>query len=225
MPSLWVGIDAGKRKHHCVVLDTEGKVLVSESVKNDESALLKLIDTVLTLSGGPGVHWAIDLNAGGPALLIALLAAHAQELVYIPGRVIHHAAATYRGDGKTDAKDARIIADQARIRTDLRVVGERDQVSVDLRLLTAHRLDLIHDRVRAVNRLRATLLEYFPALEAAFDYSKHNAALSILMKYATPQALRRAGRARLARWLKARHCRDSAHVADVAVTAAEAQHT
>lgn len=41
------------------------------------------------------------------------------------------------------------------------------------------RLDLIHDRVRSINRLRATLLEYFPALEAAFDYSKHKAALTI----------------------------------------------
>ena len=38
----------------------------------------------------------------------------------------------------------------------LRVGGERDQVSVDLRLWTAHRLDISHDRVRAVNRLRGT---------------------------------------------------------------------
>lgn len=45
----------------------------------------------------------------------------------MPGRVIHHAAATYRGDGKTDAKDARIIADQARIRSDLLPVREQDR--------------------------------------------------------------------------------------------------
>jgi len=225
MPSLWVGIDAGKRKHHCVVLDAEGKVLVSKAALNDEAALLDIIGTILSLAGEDGVRWAIDLNAGGAALPLALLAAHGQEVVYIPGRVIHHAAATYRGDGKTDAKDARIIADQARIRTDLQPVRELDPVSVDLRLLTARRLDLIHDRVRSINRLRATLLEYFPALEAAFDYSKHTAALTILMKYATPPALRRLGRVRLARWLKARCCRNSAHVADRAVTAAEAQHT
>lgn len=225
MPSLWVGIDAGKKKHHCVVLDAAGTVLMSESVTNDESALLELINSVLTLAAGRCVRWAIDLNSGGPALLIALLAAHEQELVYIPGRVIHHAAATYRGDGKTDAKDARIIADQARVRTDLQMVAERDQVSIDLRLLTAHRLDLIHDRVRTINRLRATLLEYSPALEGAFDYSKRRAALLLLTKYATPQALRRAGRARLVRWLKGRGCRDCAYVANVAVAAAEAQDT
>lgn len=120
MPSLCVGVDAGKRKHHVVLLDSEGKALLSESVTNDEAALLELLDSVLTRAAGAHVRWAIDLNAGGSALLIALLAAHGQELLYVPGRIIHHAAATYRGDGKTDTKDARIIADQARIRTDLR---------------------------------------------------------------------------------------------------------
>jgi len=223
MPSLWVGVDAGKRKHHCVLLDAEGKILLSQAVANDETALLDLIANVLTLAGKASVRWAVDVNSGGSALLMALLSAHAQELVYIPGRILHHAAATYRGDGKTDAKDARIIADQARIRSDLRPVRERDQVSVDLRLLTSRRLDLIHDRVRAINRLRATLLEYAPALEAAFDYSKHKAALTILTKYATPEVLRRLGRARLTRWLQARDRRDAARVADVAVTAADAQ--
>lgn len=111
MPSLWIGIDAGKRKHHLVALDAEGKVLLSKAAANDEAALLKLISNAMTLAEGASVRWAIDLNAGGAALLMALLVAHGQELVYMPGRVIHHAAATYRGDGKTDAKDARIIAD------------------------------------------------------------------------------------------------------------------
>ncbi len=142
-----------------------GTVLLSQRVENDETALLELIATVAEIAAGERSRWATDLNAGGAALLIALLAEHGQQLLYIPGRIVHHAAATYRGDGKTDAKDARIIADQARMRTDLQPVRGADQISVDLRLLTARRTDLICDRVRAINRLRATLLEYFPALE------------------------------------------------------------
>ena len=71
--------------------------------------------------------WATDLNAGGAALLIALLAERGQQVLYISGRIVHHAAATYRGDGKTDAKDARIIADQARMRTDLQPVRGGDR--------------------------------------------------------------------------------------------------
>jgi transposase len=225
MPTLWAGIDAGKRTHHCVVIDCEGAVLLSTKVGNDETALLQLIADVIELADHDDVCWATDLTDGGAALLIALLGAHAQRLLYIPGRIVHHAAATYRGDGKTDAKDARIIADQARMRTDLQPVRCAEQVAVDLRLLTSHRLDVTHDRVRAINRLRATLLEYFPALERAFDYSKNKAALSLLSRYATPDSLRRVGVSRLAAWLKARGCRNSTRVAQIAVDAARTQTT
>ncbi|MGM5069180.1 IS110 family transposase [Rhodococcus qingshengii] len=177
MPAVWAGIDSGKWTHHCVVIDQSGTVLLSKRVENDEAVLLDLIETVKGIADGDNICWATDLNSGGAALLIALLATHGQQLIYIPGRIVHHAAATYRGDGKTDAKDARIIADQARMRTDLQPVRGADQISVDLRLLTARRTDLICDRVRAINRLRRTLLEYCPALERAFDYSKSTAAL------------------------------------------------
>jgi transposase len=224
MPAVWVGIDSGKRAHHCVVIDQAGKVLLSTRVENDESVLLDLIAKVAEIAAGGEVCWATDLNAGGAALLIELLAVHEQQLLYIPGRIVHHAAATYRGDGKTDAKDARIIADQARMRTDLQPVRGADQISVDLRLLTARRTDLICDRVRAINRLRATLLEYFPALERAFDYSK-KAPLILLGGYQTPEAIRRAGFTRLAGWLKKRGCRNSTAMAEKALQAANAQHT
>jgi transposase len=224
MAAIWAGIDSGKRVHHCVVIDATGRVLLSRRVVNDESALLELIAVVLTLADGDRAVWATDLNAGGAALLIALLAERGQQLLYIPGRIVHHAAATYRGDGKTDAKDARIIADQARMRTDLQPVRGADQISTDLRLLTARRTDLVYDRVRAINRLRATLLEFFPALEAAFDYSQ-KAPLILLSGYQTPAAIRQIGATRLAAWLKKRHCRGSATVASKAVAAANAQHT
>jgi transposase len=225
MPTLWAGIDSGKTAHHCVVINTAGLVLPSRRVDNDETELLELIATVVGLAEGDDVCWATDLNGGGAALLITLLAAHGQRLVYLPGRVVHHAAATYRGDGKTDAKDARIIADQARMRTDLQPVRGGDQISVDLRMLTARRADLVCDRVRAINRLRATLLEYFPALERAFDYSKNKAALALVSEYSTPDRLRRVGVSRLAGWLRKRGCRNSDAIAATAVDAAHQQST
>ena len=225
MSAVGAGIDSGKWTHHCVVIDQSGTLLLSKRVENDEAALLDLIETVVGIADGNNLCWATDLNSGGAALLIALLAAHSQQLLYIPGRIVHHAAATYRGDGKTDAKDARITADQARMRTDLQPVRGADQISVDLRLLTARRTDLICDRVRAINRLRGTLLEYFPALERAFDYSKSNGALTLLSGYPTPDGLRRIGTTRLTAWLKKRRCRNSAAVAQKAVDAAGAPHT
>lgn len=222
---LWAGIDAGKSDHHCVVIDTEGNRLLSQRIANDETVLLELIQTVTALADGGEVTWAIDLNHGGAALLIALLIAAEQRLLYIPGRTVYHASGGYRGDGKTDAKDAAVIADQARMRRDLQPLRPGDEIAVDLRILTARRSDLVADRTRAINRLRAQLLEYFPALERAFDYSASKAALILLTGYQTPDGIRRAGTARLAAWLRKRKARNASAIAAAAIAAAEAQHT
>ena len=224
MTAIWIGMDSGKWAHHCVVIDSVGRVLMSRRVANDEAALTDLITAVLALAAGDEAVWATDLNAGGAALLLALLADRAQRVLYLPGRIVHHAAATYRGDGKTDAKDARIIADQARMRTDLQPVRAADQISIDLRLMTSRRTDMIFGRVRHINRLRATMLEYFPGLEAAFDYSK-KAPLILVAGYQTPDGIRRMGAARLSAWLRSRGARGADAVAVKAVQAAAAQRT
>lgn len=87
---VWAGIDAGKLSHHCVVINEAGSKLLSRKVSNDVADLLCLIDDVAGLAAGGVVQWAVDLNAGGAAMLIALLVAREQNLVYIPGRVVHH---------------------------------------------------------------------------------------------------------------------------------------
>jgi hypothetical protein len=79
-----------------------------------------------------------------------------------------------------------VIADQARMRRDLQPLRAGDEISTGLRILTARRADKSADRVRAINRLQAQLLEYFPALERAFDYSRSKAALLLLSKHRTP---------------------------------------
>ena len=221
---LWAGVDAGKSEHHCVLIDADGKRLLSRRVANDETVLQELITDVVALADGGEVTWAIDLNGGGAALLITLLIDAEQRLLYIPGRTVHHASGSYRGDGKTDAKDAAVIADQARMRRDLQPLRVGDDVAVELRILTARRTDLVADRTRAINRLRAQLLGYFPALERAFDYSSSKAALILLTGYQTPDGLRRAGAARLTAWLRKRKARNADAVAATAIEAANAQH-
>jgi transposase len=208
-----------------MAIDGDGQQLLSRRVTNDEAALLELIAAVTTLADGSEITWAIDLNAGGAALLITLLIAAEQRLLYIPGRTVYHASGSYRGDGKTDAKDAAIIADQARMRRDLQPLRTGDDIAVELRILTARRTDLVADRTRAINRLRAQLLEYFPALERAFDYSKSKAALILLTGYQTPDALRRAGTTRVVAWLRKRKARNADTVAATALDAANAQHS
>jgi transposase len=161
VPQIWAGVDIGKEHHHCVVLDAQGEPLLSRRVLNDATALLELISDVLALSGE--TLWAVDINRGGAALLIGLLLSHDQPMVYITGLAVHQASTAYRDQGKTDEKDACVIADQARMRKDLGLLRPGDEIAVDLRTLTARRTDLVNDRTRQINRLRAQLLEIFPS--------------------------------------------------------------
>ncbi|WP_442480845.1 IS110 family transposase [Streptomyces kutzneri] len=82
------------------MIDTDGTKVLSRRVPNNEAELLELIGDVLAPAAESAVTWAVDLNAGGGALLIALLNSHGQRLVYIPGRTVHHASRGYRGDGQ-----------------------------------------------------------------------------------------------------------------------------
>lgn len=159
MPEIWAGVDIGKTHRHAVVINAEGERLLSRRVENDETELLALIGDVLAISDD--ALWAVDLNHGGAALLIGLLTAHAQPVVYLTGLAVHRASATYRGEGKTDAKDAFVIADQARIRRDLGLLRPGDEIAVDLRTLTNRRLDLVFDRTRQINRLRPSCWRSF----------------------------------------------------------------
>ncbi|EFF90868.1 transposase, undefined [Streptomyces sp. e14] len=125
VPEIWAGVDIGKTHHHAVVINAEGERLLSRRIQNDETELLALLGDVLAISDD--VLWAVDLNHGGAALLIGLLTAHDQAVAYLTGLAVHRASATYRGEGKTDAKDAFVIADQARIRRDLGLLRPEDE--------------------------------------------------------------------------------------------------
>jgi transposase len=219
---VWAGIDIGKQHHHCVVIDAEGKRLFSRRVVNDETELRTLVADVTVL--GKDVTWAVDIVGGEAALALALLVAHEQTVLYLSGRAVHHAAGSYRGEGKSDARDAAIIADQARMRRDLTAICPGEEITVELKMLTARRADLVADRTRAVNRLREQLLSIFPALERCFDYSHCKGALTLLTGYQTPAAIRRVGAARLERWLAAPKTRNAPTLARRAVEAATDQH-
>ncbi|HEV3171094.1 MAG TPA: IS110 family transposase [Actinocrinis sp.] len=220
VPRIWAGVDIGKEHHHCVVIDAEGRRLLSRRVFNDEAALLELISDVRAID--PDVLWAVDLNHGPAALLAGLPFGADQPVGFLTGLAVHRASGTYRGEGKTDAKDAFVIADQARVRRDLSLLRPGDEIAVDLNMLTRHRSDLVADRTRQINRLRAQLLEIFPALERILELANRG-PLVLLTGYQTPAAIRRIGAKRLETWLRNRKVRSAADLAQRAVHAAEAQ--
>lgn len=220
---LWAGIDAGKGHHWVCVVDQAGATVWSAKVDNDESAILDALGTVLPLADE--ITWGIDITSTPSGLLLALLTAHAQRVFYVPGRTVNRMSGAYRGEAKTDARDAYVIAETVRHRGDLTTVNAPAELAAELGLLVAHRTDLVADRVRLVNRLRDVLTGYFPALERAFDYAHHKGALILLTGYQTPAGIRRAGRARLTTWLTKRTVRSAGEIAATALGAANTQHT
>jgi transposase len=217
----WVGVDVGKTHHWICVLDTEGKKVLSVKTANDQNELAAVIAKVNNIAGES--VWAVDIVGAPSALLLALLDQAGQSVRYASGRVVAAMSAAYAGEGKTDAKDAYVIAETARLRRDLTVIDQSTDLVRNLDLLTAHRADLIADRVRMINRLRDVMTSVFPSLEREFDYSSCKGALVLLTGYPSPERLRKVGATRLAGWLRARRVRGYADIATRAVAAARSQ--
>ena len=189
-PRVWVGIDVGKSSHYACAVDESGKVAWTQKVANEQRAIEQLVDRAR--KSAERVRWAIDLTSPMALMLITVLLGAEQSVAYVPGRVVNTMTGALRGEGKTDAKDARVIAESARMRSDLSEVSMPDELVVELTQLTGYRADLMADWVRGINRLRALLGSIFPALEAAFDYSTRT-PLILVTGLCTPAEIRMAG--------------------------------
>jgi transposase len=137
--------------------------------------------------------------------------------------MVNRAAGGYRGEGKTDARDAAVIADQARMRRDLTPLTADTELITELRMLVAHRQDLVIDRTRLVNRLRDQLLNICPAIERVLDFA-NKGPLILLTGFQTPAAIRELDSQDLTSWLRENGVRKSAaHLAERVVQAADSQ--
>ncbi len=220
MDKAWAGVDVGIGFHWAHVVDDAGERLLSRRVENDEADLSGLVDEVL--HHADEVVWAVDQPGGTAALLLALLWERKQRVIYVPGLAVDRARDAYRGESKTDRKDARVIADQARMRGDLGRLEPGDDALAELQLLLARRRDLVADRTRAVTRLRETLVALFPALERTLNLNTKG-PLELVARYQTAGAVRRAGLKRVAAYLKKRGVRGAEALAEKAVSAAKSQ--
>ena len=181
LDKAWAGVDVGKTHHWVCVVDAEGKILLSAKIANDEAQMVALLASTGSLAGQ--LIWAVDIIGAPSALLLALLAQAGQSVRYASGRVVAAMSAAYAGEGKTDAKDAYVIAETARLRRDLSAIDTGTDLIRHLAVLTGHRADLIADRVRMINRLRDLMTSVAPSLERAFDYSSHKGALVLLTNH------------------------------------------
>src|SRR4029450_1395664 len=133
-----------------------------------------------------GLVCAVAPTPASPSLVLGLLVAAAQPVVYVPGRVVNRMAGAFAGEAKTDPKDALVIAQTARMRPDLLAARPKDELVAELAVLVGHRGDLMADWVRSVSRLRGLLQASFPGLERCFAFTSRS-ALVLVCRYQTPQ--------------------------------------
>ena len=118
MDKAWVGIDARKefhRAHTCWTLRGGSGSPVRPKTTRRTSLQAHRRGS---LFGGKSRLGGRPAGGCGATLLLALRERH-QSIVYVPGFAVGPARDTCRGESKTDARDAHVSADQARMRPDL----------------------------------------------------------------------------------------------------------
>jgi hypothetical protein len=150
---VFCGLDVGKSEHHACALATDGTKVHDKPLPNDEPALVAVF-TALQTRGQ--VLVIVDQPASIGALAIAVARSLAVDVAYLPGLAMRRIADLYPGEGKTDARDAFVIADAARTMPHtLRRVGTDDETLAGLGVLAGYDDDLAAQSTRLTNRLRA----------------------------------------------------------------------
>jgi transposase len=196
-----VGIDIAKETHWVIAIDADGGVHVDCKLENTPAAIASLIDELKQLGGS--VRIGLDVVGGIAGLAEAMLAEAGFALVHVPGLAVNRARqGTVGGEHKSDPRDARVIAEQVRIRQDLRPIEPASELDLELRLLVGRRRDLVDGQTQRLSRLHDLLASIFPGLERGLDLTTKG-PLVLLTKFVTPAELRAAGKRRLIRHLKA----------------------
>ena len=196
-----VGIDIAKEVHWVTAIDHEGVVHIDRKLANTPAAIAGLIAELKQLGGT--VRIGLDVVGGIAALAEAMLVDAGFALVHVPGLAVNRARqATVGGAHKSDPRDARVIAEQVRIRQDLRPIEPAGELDLELRLLVGRRRDLVDGQTQRLSRLHDLLASIFPGLERGLDLTTKG-PLVLLSKFVTPAELRTAGKKRLVRHLKA----------------------
>jgi transposase len=196
-----VGVDIAKEAHWVTAIDADGVVRIDRKLANTPGAIAALVADLIELGGS--VRIGLDVVGGIAGLAEAMLAEAGFPLVHVPGLAVNRARqGTTGGEHKSDPRDARVIAEQVRVRQDLRPLEPASELDLELRLLVGRRRDLVEAQTQRLARLHDLLVGIFPGLERALDLTTKG-PLVLLTKFVTPAELRAAGNKRLIRHLKA----------------------
>jgi len=200
---VFCGVDVGKSEHHACALDPAGRRLFDKPLPNDQGALAAALSR---LAGHGKVLVVVDQPAAIGALVIAVARSLGIDVGYLPGLAMRRIAELYPGEGKTDPRDAYIIADAARTMPHtLRRVGTEEETLAGLGVLVGYDDDLAAQSTRCDRPAARGPLHIHPALERLLGkHVERGGVLQLLAAAPTPDALRALGEAGMAQVMRVR---------------------
>lgn len=216
--SVWCGLDVGKQDHHACALDPSGKRLFDAPLPQDQNRLEELFS-------GLQAHGRVLVIVDQPntigALPIAVARSMGIQVAYLPGLAMRRIADLHPGTAKTDARDAYVIADAARtLPHTLRRVDTGEETLAELKVLVGFDDDLAGEATRLSNRIRGLLTQVHPALERVLGPRlATKQVLALIRAYGGPQAMTKAGKARLLRTASKANPRRATELVDAILVA------
>ena len=184
---IFVGNDWAEDHHDVYVMDEAGRKLAAKRFGEGIEGL-RAFHALLSVHAQDPAEVGVGIETDRGLWVNALVAAGYQVYAINP-----RAAARYRdrhhvSGAKSDAADAKMLADL--VRTDAHnhrlVAGDSAQVE-GIKVLARTHQNLIWSRSRETNRLRSALREYYPAALVAFEDLDHRDALAVLGRAPGPR--------------------------------------
>ena len=180
---LYVGDDWAEDHHDVHLMDESGERLAARRLPEGVAGVTALHELVAQHAAGPG-EVVIGIETDRGPWVSALVAAGYRVYAINPRSASRYRERHHVGGAKSDAGDARLLADLAPTAT---TTGRSPATATrPARCASSPDQQLIWDRVRQTNRLRA-LREYFPGALEAFPELAHGDAVGVLSSAPGPR--------------------------------------
>ncbi len=167
-------------------MNTDGARLASRRLPEGLAGIRGFHELVATHAEEPG-HVVVGIETDRGLWVEALTAAGYQVYAVNPLAVARYRDRHHVSGAKSDAGDAKLLADLVRTdRHNHRMVAGDTPIAEAVKVLARGHQNLIWARIRQTNALRSALREYYPAALEAFDDLSDRDALAILGRAPTP---------------------------------------
>src|ERR1700740_459311 len=205
---IFVGDDWAEQHHDVYLMDEAGRRLASRRLPEGLAGIRQLHELIAAHAEEPA-QAVIGIETDRGLWVAALIAAGYQLYAVNPLAVARYRDRHHVSGAKSDARDAKLLADLVRTdRHNHRLIAGDSADAEAIKVLARAHQSLIWARNRHTNALRTALREYYPAALLAFEDLAHGDALGVLDRAPTPaqgarlplsaiqSALKRGGRQR-----------------------------